>query len=283
MDWLSDLQAYRHRGEAAVLVTLVSVRGHAPREAGAKMVVGLTQTHGSVGGGNLEMAAVKRARQLLNAGTAEPELLTLRLTDRAANEHGRQCCGGEVTLLLEVVRAVRPAVAIFGAGHVGLALARLLVTLDLELHLIDSRAAQLRPERLAVLQVEAQAGLHVHHAPIPELVLDDLPAGTHLVVMTHDHAEDATILDAALRRQTGFVGLIGSAAKWSRFRQQLLEVGHTNEALARVTTPIGLPGISGKRPEMIALAVAAQLAALLEMGGTPASGTAKMDHLEAAL
>ncbi len=265
MDWLSALHVFRDRRETAVLVTLASVRGHAPREAGAKMVVGRDQTHGSVGGGNLEATAVKQARRMLEDGQVEPDLLTLRLTDRAPAEFGRQCCGGEVTLLLEVVAADRPAVAIFGAGHVGLALARVLVTLDLELHLIDSRASQLSPERLAVLKVEAQAGLHVHHSPIPELVLDDLPPHTHLLIMTHDHAEDAAILDAALRRAPGgFLGLIGSGAKWVRFREQLLSLGHTPATLERVTTPIGLPGIAGKRPEMIAVAVAAQIAGLLE-------------------
>lgn len=268
MDWLSALQMYRGRGEVAVLVTLATVRGHAPREAGAKMVVGLHTSHGSVGGGNLEATAVERARQMLGSGHAGPELLTLRLTDRAPAEFGRQCCGGEVSLLLEVMRAARPAVAIFGIGHVGLALARILVTLDLELHLIDSRPVQLSAERLAALHLEAKAGIHVHHSPIPELVLPDLPAGAHLLVMTHDHAEDAAILDAALRRDSGFIGLIGSQTKWARFRQQLSDLGHTSATLERVTTPIGLPGIESKLPEMIAVSVAAQIASLLQMRRT---------------
>ena len=273
MDWLSVLQAFRERNEAAVLVTLASVRGHAPREAGAKMVVGLRDTHGSVGGGNLEAAAVDRARNMLTTGVAAPEMLTLRLTDRAAAEFGRQCCGGEVTLLLEVVCAARPAVAIFGVGHVGLSLARLLVTLDIELHLIDSRSAQLGPERLGALGVEAQARVHVHHSPIPELVLDDLPPHAHLLVMTHDHAEDAAILDAALRRPGDhFIGLIGSSVKWTRFREQLLLLGHSPATLERVTTPIGLPGIRSKRPEMIAVSVAAQIAGLLDPTGLPEAG-----------
>ncbi|WP_407572166.1 xanthine dehydrogenase accessory protein XdhC [Deinococcus altitudinis] len=271
MDWLGELQAYRERGEAAVLVTLLSVRGHAPREAGAKMVVGLNGTHGSVGGGNLEATAVERARRTLESGARaasgnpEPEVFTLRLTDRAPAEFGRQCCGGEVTLLLEMIGAARPAVAIFGVGHIGLSLARILATLDLDLHLIDSRAAQLAPERLAALYLEAQAGVHLHHSPIPELVLGDLPAHTHLLVMTHDHSEDAAILDAALRRPGDhFTGLIGSGAKWTRFREQLLSLGHSAATLDRVTTPIGVPGIRSKRPEMIAVAVAAQIAQLLE-------------------
>ena len=283
MDWLSALQVFRDRRETAVLVTLASVRGHAPREAGAKMVVGRDQTHGSVGGGNLEATAVKQARRMLEDGQVEPDLLTLRLTDRAPAEFGRQCCGGEVTLLLEVVAADRPAVAIFGAGHVGLALARVLVTLDLELHLIDSRASQLSPERLAVLKVEAQAGLHVHHSPIPELVLDDLPPHTHLLIMTHDHAEDAAILDAALRRETGFIGLIGSETKWARFRYQLSDLGHTPASLERVTTPIGISGIKSKLPEMIAVSVAAQIAALLEVRPSATMVQAVMPPSEAAL
>ena len=286
MDWLGELQAYRERGEAAVLVTLLSVRGHAPREAGAKMVVGLQQTHGSVGGGNLEATAVDRARRKLVGTNSDPEVFTLRLTEHAPVEHGRQCCGGEVSLLLEVVNPARPAVAIFGVGHVGLALARILVTLDLDLHLIDSRAAQLTPERLAVLEADAQAGVHLHQAPIPELALQDLPTHAHLLVMTHDHAEDAAILDAALRRPadglgSGFIGLIGSGAKWTRFREQLLSLGHTPATLERVTTPIGVPGIVSKRPEMIAVSVAAQIAALLEPASR--SGTAEADTPEAVL
>lgn len=262
--WLQAVQTLSERGEAGVLVTVAAVRGHAPREAGAKMVVGARESWESVGGGNLEQTALERARALIGCGASTPELLTLRLTDRAMGEHGRQCCGGEVTLLLEPLRTVRPHLAIFGVGHVGLALARLLVTLPVNLHLIDSRAAQLAPERLMGLG-EPAARLHVHHAPIPEMVLAELPPGTHLVILTHDHAEDAALCDAALRRpELGFIGLIGSEVKWARFRGQLRALGHTEEALSRVTTPIGLPGIRGKSPPVIALSVAAQLQQVLE-------------------
>ncbi|GMA15540.1 xanthine dehydrogenase accessory protein XdhC (plasmid) [Deinococcus metallilatus] len=268
MNWLDAVQALSERGEAGVLVTVAAVRGHAPREAGAKMVVGPQQTWDSVGGGNLEATAVERARALLACGAGTPELLTLRLTDRAANEYGRQCCGGEVTLLLEPLRTARPNLAIFGVGHVGLALANILKTLPVNLHLIDSREAQLAPERLAGLEGDA-ARLHVHHAPIPEMALADLPAGTHLVIVTHDHAEDAALCDAALRRpDLGFIGLIGSKVKWVRFREQLQAVGHSEADLARITTPIGLPGIRGKSPPIIAISVAAQLQQVLEADAT---------------
>ncbi|WP_291431261.1 xanthine dehydrogenase accessory protein XdhC [Deinococcus sp.] len=277
MNWREALNALHERGEAGVLITVAAARGHTPREAGAKMLVTADQTWDSVGGGNLEATAVERAHALLATGATTPDLLTLRLTDRAANDHGRQCCGGEVTLLLEPMPA-RAHVAVFGVGHVGLELARILSRLPLHLHLVDSRAAQLTPERLSVLS-DAAATLHVHHSPIPEMILHDLPAGTHLLIMTHDHAEDAALIDAALRRpqmscsqmsrpEMGFVGLIGSAAKWTRFQAQLRELGHPPAALARVTTPIGLPdlirGPLRKHPAVIALAVAAQLLPLIQ-------------------
>lgn len=275
MIWLGAVQALSERGEAGVLVTVAAVRGHAPREAGAKMVVSSREIWDSVGGGNLEATAVERARALLACGATAPELLTLRLTDRAANEYGRQCCGGEVTLLLEPLGTVRPHLALFGAGHVGLALAHILKTLPVNLHLIDSRAAQLTPERLAGLTGDA-ARLHVHHAPIPELALAELPAGTHLVILTHDHAEDAALCDAALRRpDLGFIGLIGSKVKWARFREQLRALGHSEADLARITTPIGIPGLRGKSPAVIAISVAAQLGQVLEASAprSPVSST----------
>ncbi|WP_019587844.1 xanthine dehydrogenase accessory protein XdhC [Deinococcus apachensis] len=262
--WLDAVQTLSERGEPGVLVTVAAVRGHAPREAGAKMVVSREATWDSVGGGNLEATAVERARALIACGASTPELLTLRLTDRAPNEYGRQCCGGEVTLLLEPLRTGRPTLAVFGVGHVGLELARFLSRLEVNLHLIDSRAAQLTPERLAPLQ-DAPARLHIHHAPIPEMVLAEVPPGTHLVILTHDHAEDAALCDAALRRSDlGFTGLIGSRAKWARFREQLRALGHTEAGLARITTPVGLPGIRGKSPAVIALSMAAQLQTVLE-------------------
>ena len=268
MHWLDAVQALLARGETGVLVTVAAVRGHAPREAGAKMVVSSRETWDSVGGGNLEATAVERARALLACGATSPELFTLRLTDRAANAYSRQCCGGEVTLLLELLGTVRPHLALFGAGHVGLALAKILRTLPVNLHLIDSRATQLVPERLAELAGDV-ARLQVHHAPVPELALAELPAGSHLVILTHDHAEDAALCDAALRRpDLGFIGLIGSRVKWQRFREQLLALGHAETDLARITTPIGIPGIRGKSPAVIAISVAAQLQQVLEAAAT---------------
>ncbi len=277
MNWLKALTHLAEQQQSAVLITLVAVRGHAPREAGAKMVVSADGCWDSIGGGNLEATAIAKARALLrpvsNLQTAQvsaSQLLTLRLSDSAPNEYGRQCCGGEVTLLLEPVLKVRPSIALFGMGHIGLELALILSRLPINLYLIDSRESQLSLSRLSGLQPNesksSEAVLHIKHSLIPELELAELPTGTHLLIFTHDHAEDAALCDAALRRpDLGFIGLIGSASKWGRFRQQLKAEGHSETALARITTPIGLAGIGGKRPAEIAISVAAQLLQVMQL------------------
>jgi xanthine dehydrogenase accessory protein XdhC len=275
MEWMKAVSRLRSQRQSGVLVTVMSVRGHAPREAGAKMVVGSDRTWATVGGGNLEALAVERSRAMIASNALEPEVLEVALSDKAPYQHGVQCCGGEVKLLLEPLPVV-PSVAIFGVGHVGLELARILARHDIELHLIDSRPDQLVAERLAVLD-DAVANVHVHHVPVlPELVVGELPAGTHALVMTHDHAEDAALCDAALRNgQLATIGLIGSRAKWARFRRKLAEDGNSDEAIARITTPIGLPELTGKEPAVIAVSVAAWLLQLFVAERNPSHHEAK--------
>jgi xanthine dehydrogenase accessory factor len=263
--WFEAVARLRSAREPGVLVTVTDVRGHAPRESGAKMVVAAEATWGSIGGGNLEEEAVRRARELVATGAAAPATFTAHLSDKAPFQHGVQCCGGEVTVLLEPL-AVVPSVAIFGVGHVGLELARVLSRHDMELHLVDSRPEHLSAEVLAPFG-DAVAAVHVHPVPVlPELVLAELPAGTHVLVLTHDHAEDLAICDAAIRAEhLGPIGLIGSSAKWARFRSQLLSSGHASETVDRIRTPIGLPGITtSKEPAAIAVSVAAELLAAFE-------------------
>ena len=253
-----------------MLVTLVDVRGHAPRAAGAKMIVTTDEVFDTIGGGNLEETAVSKARAMLEAGDeSAPHEFTVALSDKAPAEHGVQCCGGEVRVLLEPL-PVRPSIAIFGVGHVGLELARILSRHEVELHLVDSRPAHVSPERLAVLD-DAIASVIPHPAPVPEVVLGEIPTGSHVLVMTHDHAEDIAICDSALRcGHLASIGLIGSSAKWARFRRRLLEEGHDEAALARITTPIGLPDLPGKAPATIALSVAADLVRRFADLSTPA-------------
>lgn len=258
MEWLDALSHLRREGSPGVLITVVSVRGHAPREAGAKMVVGSEHSWGSVGGGNLEEAAIRRARVMIADRLTEPETQLSRLNEHARNEHGRQCCGGEVTLLLEPMPA-RPTVAIFGMGHVGYELARILSRLEIRLELADSRTDQLDPLRLSSI-TDGAADVGVHHLLLGEQLLERLPRGSHVLIMSHDHAEDFALCDAALRLPSlGSIGLIGSSAKWSGFRRRLAQAGHSGPQIDRIRCPIGLPDVTGKQPAVIAVSVAAAL------------------------
>lgn len=265
MTWVAAVARLRARREPGALVTVATVRGHAPRRAGAKLVVGRTETWGSIGGGNIEAVAIDRGRELIGTPDPQPELMEFALNDKVTNRHGVQCCGGAVTVLLEPLPVV-PTVAIFGVGHVGLELARILARHNIDLHLTDTRSDMLTDERLGVLE-DAVAQVHVHHVPLlPEEVLAELAPGTHVLIMTHDHAEDAALCDAALRTEDlGSIGLIGSAAKWVRFRHRLAtEGGHDAATIDRIKTPIGMPDITGKEPATIAVSVAADLLRTIE-------------------
>ncbi len=279
MDWLSALAQLRRDGHAGVLVTVAKVRGHAPRDAGAKMVVSADHTWGSVGGGNLEEVAVRRARELIADGTSVPETQESTLSEHARNKHGRQCCGGEVALLLEPMPA-RPVVAIFGMGHVGYELARILCRLEIALHLVDSRVDKLDDIRLSDV-TSGPADVIVHHAVIGEVVLERLPRGAHVLIMSHDHAEDFALSDTAVTMaHLGSIGLIGSSAKWVRFKNRLADAGHTATEIGRITSPIGLPGINGKDPAVIAISVAADLVAKIERQALPTLATEELIELE---
>ena len=180
-----------------MLITVIAVRGHAPRDAGAKMVVGAARTWGSIGGGNLEEVAIARARTMITESSAEVSTVTTRLNPHEKTEFGRQCCGGEVTVLFEPLPA-RPTIAIFGVGHVGYEIARIVSRWDVRLLLVDSRAEELEALRLVDI-VDGTADVEVHRTVLGETVLERLPVGSHVLIMTHDHAEDFALCDAALR------------------------------------------------------------------------------------
>lgn len=266
MDWLRAATQLRDAGEPGVLITVTAVRGHTPRDAGAKMVVGAERSWGSIGGGNLEEMAIARARTMITDRSSELISETTRLNPHQRTEFGRQCCGGEVTVLWEPLPA-RPTVAIFGVGHVGFELARIVSRWDIRLHLVDSRSTELEPLRLVEI-TDGDADVSVHETVLGETVLERLPAGAHVLIMTHDHAEDFALCDAALRLDEDHlasVGLIGSAAKRARFQTVLADHGHLNERIATITCPIGLSTIAGKEPAVIAVSVAAALLQLLHV------------------
>ena len=290
-EWLT---AARQLSAPAVLVCITRAMGSTPRADDAWMVVGTRGFQGTIGGGQLEYRAIEIAREMIADNSAGRRLEPLLLGPDL-----EQCCGGAVELLFQPVARdadwlrghgdathlalsksdlatapdpINPTmdsrlrasdggkpgndemfwlpltrnldrIIIHGAGHVGLACARALARLPFQVTLIDPR-----PERRALADnVLADAD-----------GLDD--RGAYVLVMTHEHQRDFELCAGYLRRNRfAFLGLIGSASKIARFRKRLREAGIGDAALARLTSPIGLPSIPGKEPAVIAASVAAQL------------------------
>lgn len=248
----------------AVLVLVAKAQGSTPRDAGSWMAVLADRVIGTVGGGHLEFDAIQRARAML-AGTdpvpAEPQRYAL-------GPSLGQCCGGVMWLQFEQLtaqdlaslparlQAARQPVALFGGGHVGQAIARQLAHLPFALHWIDSRDEIFPPETPPHIRCE-------HSDPVQAAVAD-LEPGSVVLIMSFSHAEDLEILARCLQRarersDLPYIGLIGSKTKWATFRHRLEARGFGEGDFACVTCPIGVPGIAGKQPEVIAVAVAAQL------------------------
>jgi xanthine dehydrogenase accessory factor len=253
----------------AWIVKVIDTQGSVPRHTGTRMLVGgedaappgaprvASTIAGTIGGGHLEWKAIDHAQRLLRG---EPLPTSLRLPLGPALG---QCCGGVVTLGFEPLtplaleRWQTPAplfsAQLYGAGHVGRAIARALEPLDVQVQWIDERESEFPAEsspahirRVAVDAVEGEVAT--------------APPGAFYLVLTHSHDLDLRITEAILRRgDFGFLGLIGSLTKRARFLHRFEERGLAPEVLARLTCPIGLPGISGKEPAVIAASVAAQL------------------------
>ena len=249
----------------AILVQINSTQGSAPREAGTWMGVFKDAIVGTIGGGHLEYQAIDRARAFLQIDAKEPLEEFMRF---ALGPSLGQCCGGVVNVRFERVFAENiPALttrlcpnllpaALFGGGHVGHALVQVLSNLPFALTWIDSR------EDVFPASVPANVVCEVS-CPVQRAVRH-LPAQSRVLIMSFSHAEDFDVLVSCLERQREsfdlpYIGLIGSQTKWASFRSRLEVRGFKPNELAHITSPIGVPGITGKEPEMIAIAVAAQL------------------------
>ena len=238
----------------------------------------------TLGGGHLEFSAIAVARQCLAAamaglaqatdsgvvlpeGDVPPDALPFTRRFALGPSLG-QCCGGVVDLRFEPLPSplseslrerLRPRgtpVALFGGGHVGQALVRILQTLPLEVHWVDSRDEIFPPE--------VPAHVHCEHSDPVQAAVPELAPGSRVLIMSFSHAEDLDVVQACLKRQRlhadlRFIGLIGSKTKWATFRRRLRERGFSDQECDQVTCPIGVPGIEGKEPEVIAVTVAAQL------------------------
>lgn len=273
-EWLESLARLRSERRACAQVVVIGIKGSAPREVGARMIVADGRlAWGTIGGGRLEHLAIERAAELAEkaqagqvgghlAGDAQAFTETVPLSEKAG-----QCCGGEVTLFYEAFPWTRRKLVIFGAGHVAQAIGGLQPYLDLDVLLIDPRSEEeieppLDPKRpFETLFIDS-----------PEEEITALPEGSLLLVMSHSHALDQEVVARAMKRNVfPYIGLIGSDRKWTRFRHRLAQRGFTEEELARVTCPIGVTK-SSKEPRKIALSVAAEIVDLQldhAAGGAP--------------
>jgi len=314
-----------------VAVTVVGVRGSAPREPGARMLVTEAETIGTIGGGQLEHQCTRLAVDALHGESR------LRLERFPLGASMGQCCGGVVEVLFETFDEGLPSwlkalvalsgqrtpamlvrqlpssrtdslrmeswhaepwvvtadevfgeeadasqtararlrleahgeagaadgvlflpvlgsdleITLFGAGHVGSALVALLSGIDCNVRWVDSRSGFLRRQIKNVHNVET---------PEPAFEVAAIPAGGFCLIMTHSHGIDFDIVRRALKRDDlAYVGLIGSESKRRRFVKRLTAEGLTAAEIARLTCPIGVEGISGKKPAEIAVAVAAEI------------------------
>lgn len=256
--WSERLAGHYRADEACVVVTLVAIEGSSPREPGAKMLVTADGASGTLGGGTVEHLAQERAREILAAGSGNvdgPALESFTLSDAID-----QACGGRMSLLFEPVWPAAFRIGLFGAGHVGQALVRVLADVPCRVHWVDSRPGMF-PEAVPGI---AEPVL----AEQPEKEVESLPDGAFVIAMTHSHDIDLEIVDAALRAgRFPFVGTIGSKTKRARFRSRLAERGLDEATIDGLTIPIGLPGVGGKRPAEIGVAVAAQLLQRRDAGG----------------
>jgi xanthine dehydrogenase accessory factor len=256
----TDISSFLTRQPAAIVAELTRVRGSSPRSQGTFMLIGRDELIGTIGGGALEYMVIDRARQVLRDGLHGDDL------DVPLGPEIGQCCGGRVNVAMRIVdkakadelfgriaaeEAGRTPVFVFGAGHVGHALARALAPLPLKVPVIDTRA-----EELAGLP----AGIEGKVVAMPEAVVRSAPPGSAFVILTHDHALDFLIAQEALSRADArYIGMIGSRTKRARFSSWFREEGGDAASLERLVMPIGSAGLGDKRPEVIAALAAAEI------------------------
>ncbi|MEE2743258.1 MAG: xanthine dehydrogenase accessory protein XdhC [Bdellovibrionota bacterium] len=245
-NWIKKLSDLEDSHQDFALITTIQIGGSTPREIGSKMIV-LPDGNffGTIGGGNLEKQVIESAKRCLEEG--QSSTLSFSLGAKTG-----QCCGGVVEVFIDSV-ITSPRVYIFGAGHVGQALANTLRGTPFNVHLIDQRNEWIDHESLfSEIKKDKRC---------PKEVIQSINwhgGKSFVLLMTHSHQLDYDLLGLLLKKPLSYLGLIGSQTKWLRFSKRLEEDDFTKQELEKVTCPIGLP-FGGKSPQEIAISVSAQL------------------------
>jgi xanthine dehydrogenase accessory factor len=233
-------------GTSFVMVTMIGVRGSAPQDLGAKILVtreGLN--FGTVGGGKVEQAAIKKAKAILEGEQTPPEFVTWNLQKDIG-----MSCGGEVIFLFEHHKDVSWPIVIFGAGHVAQAVTRTLSTLHCSVTCVDSREEWIH-------KLEGVKAI-VH--PSPKDLVSTFDKKSYFLSMTMGHSFDVPILYEIFKHapECPYVGVIGSDVKGFKIKKELKDLGVSEEFLKKLRVPMGLP-IGTNQPYEIAISIAAEL------------------------
>ena len=255
-----EIEAFLAHADRSVLVRVTETKGSTPREEDAFLLVSLDKALGTIGGGQLEYSAIDTARRMLRNGEAAQNV------DVQLGPEIGQCCGGRVKLSLQnldgpiaadltdgvmAAQAAEPHVYVFGAGHVGRALAFSLALLPFKTILVDTR-----PDELAGLP----SHIDTRAVALPEAVVREAEANSAFVVLTHDHALDFLIMrEVLLRGDAVYAGMIGSKTKRAQFKRWFLGEGGDETQLRDLICPIGQSASGDKRPEIIAALTCAEL------------------------
>ena len=248
-DIYESIASLRRRGEKAVLATIVSTRGSAPRKESAKMLVLADgKIIGTIGGGAIEHQVYQEALKLIEGN--ESRLAHYELTNADASREG-MTCGGIVDVFLEPIKPL-PSLIIFGGGHISFFLARIGKMVDFRVTIIDDRPEFANPERFP----EADETIAEDMASAMKRL--QINGSSYIVIVTRGHQKDEQVLEWAVTTPAGYIGMIGSKRKIKTSFTYLLSKGITREQLDSVHSPIGL-SIGAETPEEIAVAIMAEI------------------------
>lgn len=229
-------------GEQAVLVTVIGVKGSAPRRGGARMLVyGDGRSVGTVGGGQWEYLLVQEALEALALGRSR------RVAKHLTQELG-MCCGGAMEAMVEVLDP-NPELHMWGAGHVAQRCAPLAIGLGFRVRVYDAREELLAlPAFNGCTRIEGE----------PRRTLPALGTADYGLILTHDHKLDQDLVEALLPQPFAYLGMIGSRAKVTRFFQRLEVSGMDTALFTKLSAPVGL-AIGAVTPAEIAVSIMGEL------------------------
>ena len=244
--WISKLNELEKKGQPLIIATLVQSSGSTPRKPGAKMIISQSgEFFGTIGGGELEKKVLDDSKLIFESETTQTRSYDL-FTEKGEG------CGGTAIVLFETINQ-GPHLYIFGAGHVGLALCRVLNETPFIVHLIDEREEWVFSKTVSDAVIR-----HREHWKNFLETLRWNKDKTYIAIMTPHHKFDQHVLELVIDKPTKYVGLMGSQNKWQSIRGQLIEKGVKEIDLNRVCCPIGLP-VGGKSPPEIAISISAEL------------------------